>query len=105
MRKLLTILLLLLTSFGLFAQPANDNCGGATSVTPDGSCQTGTNVSAIDNWVGEQPEYLETDVLDPNVMIKLDGNSFRCECGGNVFAKLRSGKYRCNSCEVLYEGE
>ena len=63
------------------------------------------NNHVIDNWVGEHPEYLETDVLDPNVMIKLDENSFRCECGGNVFAKLRSGKYRCNSCEALYEGE
>ena len=52
MKKLLTILFLLI-SIGLFAQPGNDDCSGATPVTPNGSCQTGTNVSANDNWAGE----------------------------------------------------
>jgi hypothetical protein len=52
MRNLLTILLLVVSTM-VFAQPANDNCGGATSITPDGTCQNGTNVSANDNWAGE----------------------------------------------------
>ncbi len=32
--------------------PANDNCSGAQSVTPNGSCQTGTTVGANDSWTG-----------------------------------------------------
>lgn len=33
--------------------PSNDDCTGAQSVTPDGSCQNGTNVGANDSWTGE----------------------------------------------------
>lgn len=32
--------------------PPNDNCAGAQSVTPNGSCQTGSLVGANDSWSG-----------------------------------------------------
>ena len=35
-----------------FAQPANDECSGAITVTPDGTCVNGTTVDAVDNWIG-----------------------------------------------------
>jgi gliding motility-associated-like protein len=34
------------------AQPANDQCTGATSVTPNGTCVAGTTVGANDSWTG-----------------------------------------------------
>lgn len=37
----------------ILAQPANDNCAGASSVTPDGTCQTGSTTNANDDWSGE----------------------------------------------------
>ena len=46
----LTSVLFLVTSEKAFAQPGNDDCAGATSVTPDGSCVAGTTVAAADNW-------------------------------------------------------
>ncbi|MCB0477681.1 MAG: hypothetical protein KDC84_05935 [Crocinitomicaceae bacterium] len=36
-----------------WSQPANDNCSGATSITPDGTCQNGTTTNANDDWSGE----------------------------------------------------
>src|SRR3989338_4650120 len=40
-----------------FAQPSNDNCGGAVSTNPNGTCYgpglaTTTTVGAADNWIG-----------------------------------------------------
>src|SRR5215831_16943477 len=32
--------------------PTNDNCGTAQSVTPNGTCYSGTTVGADDSWVG-----------------------------------------------------
>lgn len=34
----------------LAAQPANDDCAGAQTVTPNGACVSGTTASAADNW-------------------------------------------------------
>lgn len=58
MKRTLTFLTFTFLGIGLcFAQPANDNCGGALSTTPDGTCygpglpQT-TTVAAVDNWIG-----------------------------------------------------
>lgn len=39
------------------------------------------------------------------VMPKVDGKSFRCECGGNVFSEIGSLHYRCNSCGSTFTGE
>lgn len=46
-----TLLLLLISNIS-FAQPSNDECAGATTVTPDGTCVSGTTVGALDNWQG-----------------------------------------------------
>ncbi len=51
--KNLLVILFLLASTLTFAQPANDNCGGAQSTIPDGTCYNGTLVNAVDNWSGE----------------------------------------------------
>lgn len=39
------------------------------------------------------------------VMIYLGGlkNTYRCDCGCNVFTRLEGSKYRCNSCNGVYE--
>ncbi len=52
MNIITTLLLTLLTlaPFVSVAQPANDDCTGAISVTPNGSCISGTNVAANDSW-------------------------------------------------------
>lgn len=42
-----------------------------------------------------------------DVMLRVGGTSFRCECGANVF-RHDAGKakaYRCNGCGAQYEGE
>lgn len=40
-------------------------------------------------------------------MLKLDGVTYRCECGCNVFRPHihRKGRYRCNGCGAAYETE
>lgn len=52
LRNILSVFTICLFSIAI-AQPANDNCSGATAITPDGSCQNGTNASANDDWSGE----------------------------------------------------
>jgi hypothetical protein len=39
------------------------------------------------------------------VMPKVNGVSFRCRCGCNVFTKVDELRYSCNGCEALYLGE
>lgn len=43
-----------------------------------------------------------------DVMPKVDGKFFRCECGCNVFRQLLRRlprfMYKCNSCRAVYEG-
>ena len=52
--NLKNLLLGLITLVGgnLLAQPANDFCANAQSITPNGSCVAGTTVAAADNWTG-----------------------------------------------------
>lgn len=39
-------------------------------------------------------------------IVKVQGKSFRCECGCNVFRKLIFRlAYKCNACEAIYEAE
>lgn len=43
-----------------------------------------------------------------DVMPRVDGKPFRCECGCNVFRWVdteRGRRLRCNSCRALYEAE
>ena len=39
------------------------------------------------------------------VMPRVNGKTFRCECGCNVFTEIGPLKYRCNGCRALYQGE
>ena len=48
----LSLIGILLISITSFAQPANDDCAGAQSVTPDASCIGGSTLSANDTWTG-----------------------------------------------------
>lgn len=52
LRLALIIFLSSLTMVSIFAQPANDLCTGAITVTPDGTCVNGTTVGANDNLGG-----------------------------------------------------
>ncbi len=40
----------LFSSSHLYAQPGNDNCASAQSITPNGTCVSGTTVGANDSW-------------------------------------------------------
>ncbi len=39
------------------------------------------------------------------VMPKVNGKSFRCHCGANVFTAIAEKKYECNGCQEWYIGE
>jgi gliding motility-associated-like protein len=52
MKKLHLIILAILMSVKVYAQPANDGCAGAAAIDPNNGCVTGTTVAAADNWVG-----------------------------------------------------
>lgn len=48
------------------------------------------------------------ETVGGDVMIRpdgLDGPSFRCSCGCNVFRKTKDGRYKCNSCGGIFIGE
>lgn len=46
-------------------------------------------------------------MVDPSkdVMPKIGGKSFYCDCGCNVFRALAPLRYKCNSCGAQYIGE
>ena len=52
LRLFLIIFLSNLTMISVFAQPANDLCTGAITITPDGTCVGGTTVGGTDNIGG-----------------------------------------------------
>jgi len=39
------------------------------------------------------------------VMPRVKGKRFRCECGGTVFTEVHDGILRCNGCKREYEGQ
>ena len=41
----------------------------------------------------------------PNVMPRVNGKSFRCDCGCNVFKEISPKKFKCNSCSSIWSGE
>lgn len=45
------------------------------------------------------------DQWEGSYMPQIDGRSFRCECGCNVFQKsvTKSDRYKCNSCDMVYQ--
>ncbi len=40
-----------------------------------------------------------------DAMIKVNGETFHCTCGCNVFRRTTEGHYKCNSCSNRYAGE
>jgi len=85
--KWLLLPLALLLPCALFAQPANDACGEAIAVTPNGSCVTGTTVAATDGWIGtvgcagNNPEVWYSFVATGS---QLDVNITSGTLGGNI---------------------
>lgn len=55
------------------------------------------------------PEKDQLTLVDNNTMLWVNGEHFRCICGGNVFSKykINDGKivYECHGCKSKYEGE
>lgn len=49
-------------------------------------------------------EDMKTGSIE-QVMPRVDGKPFRCDCGCNVFTKIGSLHYQCNSCEARWKGE
>jgi PKD repeat protein len=90
MRQLLflcTVLVSGLVSVRVYAQPANDACAGAITVTPNGSCVTGTTAAATDGWIGtvgcagNNPEVWYSFTATGS---QLDVNITNGTLGGNV---------------------
>jgi hypothetical protein len=52
LKTLYTLLPLLLLASVVFSQPGNDNCTTATTITPNGTCFSGSTVGANDSWQG-----------------------------------------------------
>ena len=58
-----------------------------------------------DTCLTEEFSYTDdNEVEDKDVLIKVEGKSYRCECGCNVFRYLKyvKDKLKCNSCDVTY---
>lgn len=74
------------------------NLAGATVVFTDHNGGT---------IVTYEPEINEDFKGQDDVMLKVRGQSFRCECGSNVFKKSKTSDnlYRCNGCEDLLVSE
>lgn len=51
MKKLIFILICAI-NYGVYAQPANDVCSGATTIPTDGTCISSGNRNAGDHWIG-----------------------------------------------------
>ena len=43
--------------------------------------------------------------MNRQVMPKINGEFYRCECGCNVFTEIDFKKFKCNSCEATYSVE
>lgn len=39
------------------------------------------------------------------VMPRVDGKSFQCDCGANVFTRVGAYEYLCNGCRARWQGE
>lgn len=51
-------------------------------------------------------DKLEPDLSSyPNTMLKIEGKTFRCNCGANVFKRVGEKRYICNGCQEEYIGE
>lgn len=95
-----------MTDFGLGDNALNEKTmlktlqhHGLLNCTTEGATQT--------DRVGElhSDDRVVAD-RNPNVMVKVEGSSFRCECGCNVFHHgERDDIYICNACEARYIGE
>lgn len=75
----------------------------ATAETRDCDCgkhEHGRHHSACPAAAKKEPEP-----LGEQVMPRVDGKPFRCDCQCNVFAAIGPLRYRCNSCGVEYQGE
>ena len=55
----------------------------------------------------EERRWNKPEWGDKDFMPKIDGKSFRCECGCNIFRKsnIVVGKYKCNACGATYKRE
>ena len=67
-------------------------------------------IKLLMSLLGDTMKDEEIEVIPGDIMLYLNGSrkSFRCECGANVFHKVKyQGRelFRCNGCETLYNGE
>ncbi|MGZ3942819.1 MAG: hypothetical protein ACXVOH_12515, partial [Bacteroidia bacterium] len=98
---LLTLSFFIFCLSSAFAQPANDACAGATSVTANGTCYAGTTTSAADNWtgtVGCQSANGHADVwyTFTATQSELDVNVTAGTMGGNIEFVLVSSTSSCS---------
>lgn len=56
-------------------------------------------------WPDEHERCADATVRPVDRIIKVNGKSFRCECGCNVFRKSADDRYICNSCNAAYLGK
>lgn len=49
-------------------------------------------------------EEIEKHNENPNILLKVDGQKFRCQCGCNVFHHIDDDEiFVCNSCDSEYD--
>lgn len=63
-------------------------------------------IDRIDAYLKDDDATPSDTLTEEQFMPRIDGKSFRCECGCNVFKKLvqRPNIFVCNGCANRYEG-
>lgn len=52
----------------------------------------------------KQQHWQQDERTGETSFLTVAGKNFRCVCSGNVFSKMKSGRYECNACDRLYSG-
>ena len=51
----------------------------------------------------EKVEMTAETQMSGDILAKVNGKTYRCECGANVFRWIRAERLRCNGCSAVYE--
>jgi hypothetical protein len=53
------------------------------------------------------PHEYKKHALNPNIVLRVGGKPYRCECGCNVFhhPNTRADLYTCNACGCTFEAD
>ena len=69
-------------------------------LTPENFAKAITGMGGVMATVASQLKPVREQVV-----VRVNGGTFRCDCGCNVFTKYGDKLYECNSCHEHYNGE